>query len=186
MDRTVTREKADVITEMLDEALRLKGQAWFRVLSGSMYPLIEINDRVLVRDINPAEVRPGDVVLFKSDGVYVTHRVIQFERKGRRPMVLQKGDASAHASLIAPDSIVGKVTAVEKQGRVLDITAGRGKMLNGFLGMKSCTQYRLAERADRLTERTKDTPGSVSARAFLRIVKKPFSVFQRILVKLCS
>ncbi len=180
------RRKADTIRELQDELFQKRGEGWFTIISGSMHPLIDINDRVLVRHVTPLEVRLRDIILFKTDGVFVTHRVIQFDRKDGKTMILHKGDSSAHASLIAPESIVGKVAAVEKKGRLLDITAGRGKMLNGFLGMKSCIQYRLAERVDRLTERTKNTPGFISARACYRIVKKPFGVFQRILVKLCS
>ena len=143
MDQSVTRGKADAIREMQDELFQRKGRGWFRVLSSSMYPLIEINDRILVHIVPPAEIRLRDIILYKSDDVFVAHRVIGFDRKNIRTMILQKGDASADASLIAPDAVVGKVAIVEKNGRLLDLSSGRGKVLNGFLGMKSCMLYRM-------------------------------------------
>lgn len=176
--------KSEIIQEMQDELFRRNGQGWFRILSSSMYPLIEINDRILVHVATPAEIRLKDVILFKSDGVLVAHRVIGIDRKNNKTNVLQKGDASADAGLIAPESIVGKVTAVEKKGRLLDITAGRGKMLNRFLAIKSRMQYRYSAGDKQTKDRAGKIQGDLFERVLKKIFRKPMSVFQRILVKL--
>ena len=41
---------------MQDEFFQIKGNGWFRIVSNSMSPLIEINDRVLVKKVNPFEI----------------------------------------------------------------------------------------------------------------------------------
>lgn len=79
--------------------------------------LIDINDRVLVKKIAPSEVKIRDIILFKSNDAFVTHRVIKLEKHNGKTIILQKGDEGVHAGLIAPESIIGKVMTIEKRGR---------------------------------------------------------------------
>lgn len=100
MSFSMTKEKTVLIKEMQDELFHLNGKGWFRIISGSMQSLIDINDRVLVRKVSQSEVKLRDIILFKSDDVFVTHRVIKFDRQDGKTMILQKGDAS---NLYSPD-----------------------------------------------------------------------------------
>ena len=162
--------KADAIQELLDALLTATGEGRFRILSGSMSPLIERDDRIVVKPSAAGEIQLLDIILFKEAGVFMAHRVISVERKKQKTLFLQKGDASAYAALIPSDSVMGKVTAIEKKGRLIELTRGRGRVLNVFLGLKSCLHYRYGTEA-----------GPVAK----KILRTAASIFQKILFKLC-
>jgi len=181
---TVTKEKAHIIKELQDELFHTKGKGWFKIISGSMYPLIDINDKVLVKRIFPSEVRLGDIILFKNDDVLVMHRVIKIEERNGRMMILQKGDASNYASMITPEMILGKVKAIEKKGKILSLDSGRGKVINNFLGFKNTVLYRFDLKISVIKQWLRDKPGSVLLISLYRIIKKPYNLFNRLIVKI--
>ena len=43
--------KAELISEMQEELFLKQGQGWFRIVSGSMQPLIDVHDRVLAKRV---------------------------------------------------------------------------------------------------------------------------------------
>ena len=169
---------------MQDEFFQMKGNGWFRIVSGIMSPLIEINDRVFVKKVNPFEVRPKDIILFKDDDVLVTHRVVNFSRNDGKTMILQKGDASNHASLISTETVMGKVKAIERKGKFLNLDSRYGRVINGFLGWKNCFSYRLCLRIDPVKQWLRDKPGFILLRALYRGPKKPFRYMHRLMVRL--
>lgn len=72
--------------------------ATLTVLSGSMAPTIAPGSVVIVRPIDLADLRAGDVIAFQApiDGrPTVTHRVVEIERRGPRPLVQTRGDANS-------------------------------------------------------------------------------------------
>ncbi len=169
---------------MQDELFQINGKGWFRIVSGSMSPLIEINDRVLVKKVNPSEIRQKDIILFKVDDVLVTHRVVNLSRNDGKTMILQKGDASNHASLISTDKVMGKVKAIERKGKFLDLDSMQGRVINGFLGWKNCFSHRFCLRIDPVKERLRDKPGFTLLRAVYRGLKKPFRNMGRLMVRI--
>jgi signal peptidase I len=82
-----------LIREMQEELFQKQGQGWFRIMSGSMRPLIDIDDKVLAKLVDPEEVKPGDIILFKNTDALVTHRVVKVIRHNGKTMILQRGDA---------------------------------------------------------------------------------------------
>lgn len=83
------------------------GYTMFEVISGSMEPAIEKWDVILVKIEDEFEV--GDIVSFKSDGAFVTHRVV--EKKG--DTYITKGDSNNTIdNPIHKDQITGKVVKV--------------------------------------------------------------------------
>ena len=88
-------------------------------MSGSMRPLIDIDDRVLARLVDPEEVKPRDIILFKNTDTPVTHRVVKVIRHNGKAMILQRGDAGGTPGTITAEAIVGKVVGIEKNGRFL-------------------------------------------------------------------
>jgi signal peptidase I len=180
----MTKEKTALIKEMQDELFHLNGKGWFRIISGSMQPLIDINDRVLVKKIAPSEVKMRDIILFKSNDAFVAHRVIKLEKHNGKTMILQKGDEGVHAGLIAPESIIGKVMTIEKRGRFLDLESGQGRVINSFLGFKNYIFYRLDRRIYRIKQMLRDKPCFTHVRAMYRLFKKPLSFLNRMLVRI--
>ena len=76
----------------------------YRIVSGSMSPTININDIVIVKKQNKYKI--GDIVTYKIDNDFVTHRIISMDNN----QVITKGDANNVCDdKIDKDSIIGKV-----------------------------------------------------------------------------
>jgi len=83
------------------------------VETGSMEDGIHAGDYVLIYKKNKYEL--GDVITYKKDGYYVTHRIVKKHKKG----IVTKGDANnTEDEAIKVSSIVGKVILV---GGILNI-----------------------------------------------------------------
>lgn len=65
------------------------------VRSGSMEPTIETGSMILVKRIDAAEIRVGDVLAVeRPDRTRVTHRVVAVEHRGDTAELTMKGDAN--------------------------------------------------------------------------------------------
>lgn len=85
------------------------GYTMFEVISGSMEPAIDKWDVILVEV--GGDYKKGDIVSFKSEGAFVTHRVV--EVKG--DTYITKGDTNNTVDKpLTKDMIVGKVVRVFK------------------------------------------------------------------------
>jgi signal peptidase I len=90
---------------------RSQGIQVLSVRSGSMAPLLEAGDAVVVRKAAYAELRPGDVVSFYApDGsqAIVTHRIVGLDKAGRP---VTQGDSNAAADgPLEPSALVGRAS----------------------------------------------------------------------------
>lgn len=95
----------------------------FCLVSGfSMLPLLRNGDRVRLRPVNRAEVRPGDVVGFYAapGGQLVVHRVIRTE-----PAIVTQGDAnSAPDPPLSPELPLARLEQAERDGQCFIPAAG--------------------------------------------------------------
>ncbi len=79
------------------------------VLSNSMYPELEAGDMIFAKELDPTEVKTGDVITFtENDGRIVTHRVVKvitengenaFQTKGDNNNVVDQGFVSSNQLL---------------------------------------------------------------------------------------
>lgn len=142
MKPNTREERFSVVRRLQEDLFQEKGSEWMKVISGSMCPLIEVNDRVLVKKIPGDHVRSGDIVLFRSDEFFIVHRVIKILREADSIVILQKGDANNHMSAVRPASIVGKITAIEKKGKIVELESLRGKCMNVLPAIRNYFSYR--------------------------------------------
>lgn len=83
----------------------------FNVVSGSMEPEISVGSLLMVKRVDPFEIKEGDIITFYSNAVVVSHRVIRnntFERS-----FTTKGDANENEDLndTSYNDYIGKVEA---------------------------------------------------------------------------
>lgn len=98
------------------------GYKFYNVLTGSMTPTINVGDLVVIKDINPNEVKVGDIITFKSENTdnITTHRVKEVLNTSGIEFVT-KGDANNVEDPNAVESkyLVGKaVRVIPKVGNV--------------------------------------------------------------------
>ena len=88
----------------------LFGYTFFEVATGSMSPTINVGDVVIVKITK--EVNENDIIVFKEENNFITHRLIQKE-EGK---IITKGDANnSEDKSITEDSILGKVITIIPQ-----------------------------------------------------------------------
>ncbi len=76
----------------------------YRVASGSMEPHLKIGNTILIKKSSRFKV--GDVVTYKSDNEYVTHRIVSIDKD----QIITKGDANnTEDKPITKKDIVGKL-----------------------------------------------------------------------------
>lgn len=94
---------------LLHEALpKLFGYSQAIVLSGSMEPAFSAGDMLIFEEAPRYAVR--DVVIFRQDDAFVTHRIVREENGG----FVTQGDANnaADKALVEPSRIEGRMIAV--------------------------------------------------------------------------
>jgi len=161
-----------LIEEMQAELFLKRGEGWFRVLSGSMSPIIETGDRILAKKVDEINLR--DIVVFRSGSIFITHRIIKIIRKDGKDMLLQRGDAGGIAALIPPESVMGKVIAVEKKGKVIRLDYGIGKSKSIILGMVNQFSYWVSIRI----------PTSSHRNIFFRLARKIMRYLLRCVIQI--
>ncbi|MDY6865829.1 MAG: signal peptidase I [Halobacteriota archaeon] len=122
--------------------------SWLSVLSGSMAPLLQIDDKVLIRSVKPDEIRFGDIVVFKDADRLVVHRVIRKYRSKESGGLsfVQKGDATTTAEISSEDEVVGRVVSIDKNGRVIEHNKGIWKLYNILITLFSTLVYYIKPR----------------------------------------
>ena len=118
---------------MVDDAKRFPGlvstllgegrDVRFSAPGRSMYPAIREGETITVRPVPPAAVKKGDILLYRWQEGVIAHRVVGIERgaAGNTWLIL-RGDASgARTERVAPDQVLGRVVAVNRNGRQLDL-----------------------------------------------------------------
>jgi len=87
------------ILAILLVGVRLIGFQTFTVLSGSMEPEFSPGDLIYVREVDPYEIEPGQVITFMlSENTVATHRVVAVVPDESDPNVIRfrtKGDANS-------------------------------------------------------------------------------------------
>ena len=84
------------------------------VQTASMVPTFRPGDAVLLRSVNPVELRPGDIISYRNSrnaAMIITHRLVNIDT--RTGQFTTQGDNSSVADPSFPaQQLIGRVTAV--------------------------------------------------------------------------
>lgn len=115
---------------------RLFGLRIYSVVSGSMEPAIPTGSLVYIREIDPEDVKAGEVVAFygtQDDAAVITHRVV--ENRLMMGELITKGDANPADDRTPVDyeRLIGRVVRfIPGAGRAAELlTSSFGKALAG-------------------------------------------------------
>lgn len=115
----------------LSAALLGKGhRVRFSASGRSMIPTIQEGGVITVEPVEPSDIAVGDIVLYGSDRGATAHRVVGIEGRDVAARVfIARGDASEDCDAPAEARrILGKVVAVERDGRRRDLAGRRAKL----------------------------------------------------------
>ena len=81
----------ELITDLLQEGYKVS----FRAPGHSMFPAIMANETIVVEPIDPATVRLGDIILYRTNGRIIAHRVVGIEKENCTDDI-SAADVAAH------------------------------------------------------------------------------------------
>ena len=89
------------------EYVNFCGFTFFRVVTGSMADTIRVNDIIIVKITK--DVKYDDIITFKSNGDYITHRIIEINDQ----KIITQGDANnTPDDSINRNDVLGKVVFI--------------------------------------------------------------------------
>ncbi len=132
-----------VLNELWVELLTEQERCWGRVISNSMYPTIRQADEVLVDRTRSDKVRFGDIVVFRRNGMLMTHRALGKHEFRGKCYFLEKGDANLGSSLVPAKKVIGRVTIIRNSSGTLQTISGTGRLLQLILACISYTSFHL-------------------------------------------
>ncbi len=111
----------DLTTELLSQGATVR----FRPSGRSMYPSIREGELITVEPVAASDVKPADVVLYRSERGLIAHRVVEMASRDARVFRL-RGDASLSCDEpVQANRILGRVVGVQRKGRSIQL-ASRG------------------------------------------------------------
>lgn len=124
----------DILSE--GNLLRFRAKGW------SMTPFIRDGDIVSVKPVSQKEIRIGDIVYYCREERAVLHRVIKKTNQDGKLFFATKGDASVETDgPIEPANIMGKVIAIEKNGKAIKLNSTPMRCINYLCAFFSPISY---------------------------------------------
>lgn len=110
-----------VIASLYIQAVRQGQSTWFRVISGSMRPLIHSGDAVYIEPATAAGIEVGDIAAFETPAGLLIHRIVHRQQAGAYIRFIEMGDAALQANWMKEQAIVGRVILACRGNRQLDL-----------------------------------------------------------------
>ncbi len=129
-------EIEEIKEELWCMALRDGHTMQYKALGWSMWPFIR-NGSILT--VKPKErIAIGDVILYKSRGALIAHRVIGRQRVNGRSVFVTKGDnLSGKDAPVDASELLGKVVIVESEKKRIQMDRLLRKFLNYAIAVAS-------------------------------------------------
>jgi signal peptidase I len=125
---------AAIVAELLMSGQQVR----FPAPGKSMQPTIRDGEVVTVEPLSPSDVRKGDIILYRRGEGLIAHRVIRIMKGpgtarssaiASYGMFVLRGDASTACDLpVEPGQVLGRVVAVERQGRSISLVGRWSRM----------------------------------------------------------
>ena len=131
----------NVVSDLIREEMAQGTTFHFRVISGSMAPLIAAGDEIVVEQAGADRLRRGDIVLYTASGTFHTHRLLARRRHGSAILLVTKGDAALNPDQPwREEQLLGKVVAIIRENRTIDLESGKWRAINRLLGVLAALQ----------------------------------------------
>ncbi len=115
------KREAETLVSLYIDALRQGESLWFRVASGSMEPILHVGDEVRIEPATADKIRTGEIAAFETSEGLVIHRIIRHQHIGTTVRLLEMSDVHLHPNWVEGESIVGRVTLVRRDTRLIDL-----------------------------------------------------------------
>jgi hypothetical protein len=143
IDQSIQRD----INTLIDNSLESGASVRLKINGDSMRPWLCQGDTVVVRRIDIDQLRPGNILVIRTNGDLLTHRLIAVNDN----VWLTKGDASpAPDKPVSPREILGRVESIERSRTIIDLQQGwvlRASHFLAWLSLKEASAYHIYQRS---------------------------------------
>ena len=96
-----------------------------------MLPTIKDGEAVTVEPVNASAIKRGDILLYLTRRGVTAHRVVKINRSEKDSLgFIMRGDAPGSSDeTVRPEQILGRIISVERDGRSIDLTTRRAKIM---------------------------------------------------------
>jgi signal peptidase I len=141
----------NVVSDLIREEMAQGTALRFRVISGSMAPLIVAGDEVVVEWASADGLRRGDIVLYTVGGAFHTHRLLARRRRGGATLLVTKGDTALNPDQPwREEQLLGRVVAIRREDRTIDLEGGKWRAMSRLLGVLAALQVAAFRGAQRV------------------------------------
>ena len=112
MERDTQRRA--VCCELVDEVARTSGEVRLKVTGASMLPALWPGDVIAVQRCAFAELRPGQIVLYRQEGKLTAHRI---QRISPSHLITRGDSVPACDPPVGACGVVGRVASILRNGR---------------------------------------------------------------------
>ncbi|MFO7898707.1 MAG: S24 family peptidase [Planctomycetota bacterium] len=113
-----------------EEILRAGHELRLPGTGSSMLPAIHPDSTLIIRPATGAEVRIGDIVVYRSGSELVAHRLVEKQWQAGGLVLRTKGDTHRRFDPPLPaDQVLGRVVATQRRGRPKRFDGPVGRML---------------------------------------------------------
>jgi signal peptidase I len=99
-----------------------------------MHPTIRHGDVITVEPVEPANLKRGDIILYRLKNDFIAHRLVNIEeRNGCGLTFILRGDASTTCDApVKPAQVLGKIVRLERGHRRIDPYSRRARLWSMF------------------------------------------------------
>ena len=144
MEKPIDAARREASLDLARASLQGHSTLRLRVISSSMLPTLHPADVVVVQSVPLESLRRGDLIVIQHGAELITHRLVTIGARGWRT----KGDNCVAADPVWPAAIMlGRVAAIERGARLIDLQDRRWQRLNRWLGGLNWLQTSLYQRS---------------------------------------
>jgi hypothetical protein len=110
-----------VIAALYIEAVRKGQPLWFRVTSGSMYPMLRIGEQVRIEPAIAEQIQVGEIAAFETGEGLVIHRIVQRRQEHAGIQLVEMSDVHFRARQVDSGAVVGRVVAIRQGNTRIDL-----------------------------------------------------------------
>lgn len=109
----------------------------------SMFPFLLTNDVVLVKPVVPADLKFGQLIVYKTGDNWVVHRLVG--KNNNKGLVYTRGDGLARKDKpIKSSDVIGVVVSIEQsRGKLAKIAIGRWSPFLAFISPVTAPVFRV-------------------------------------------
>ncbi len=129
------RDLQDIKGQFIDLWKESGKEKVFKIRGTSMQPLIRESDTISVRPIlNAADLRIGDIAVFKGTTGIVAHRIVGKFKIDNACYLREKGDYKQAPTVVPAELIIGKVVKIYRPDDTINLSSSLWYIINSVVG----------------------------------------------------